>query len=165
MERTWRALLEMAADYVQPVAYPLRVIPHLRGRNEYNRACFKLDSTPLPEVPCVYVMRYKADQLLRIGTAEKGLRDRVLRGYNRPYPAGHPSTTVNHIYYEYGTWAGGAHLTNARVLHCAYDDLRRADLEVEVHPFRKDLLSWERRMLELYVQVFGVRPALNRGTN
>jgi hypothetical protein len=135
MEDRWRTSLENIRGYVQPIVYPLHVVANSRGRKEYTRACLKIDPVALPTVPCVYVMRYAAHDILRIGTAVKGLQDRVLRGYNRPYPAGHPSMTVDQVYYEYENWAGGAHLTNALGLQALTHDVRGADFEVEVYVF------------------------------
>ena len=165
MESRWRNLLEDINGYVQPVAYPLRIVSNTRGRNEFNRACLKIDHLSLPTVPCVYVMRYRAHDILRIGTADKGLQDRVQRGYNKPFYVGHPSWTEDLVYYHYQDWAGGTHLTNALVLHALTHDVRKAELEVEVYAICGGFLAWERCMLERYTEVFAVRPALNRGHN
>jgi len=166
MEKTWRKIIASTREYVKPVTYPLPLLAHSRGRNDFNRACFKIDVAGLPEEPCIYVMRHKASDILRVGVAGKGFCDRVVRGYNRPYTATHPTMTRDLIFYHWEYWAGGAHLTNAFVMFGLSRAMRKGELAVEIYTFPSaDLFTWERRMLDAYMKAFGVRPELNRGNN
>jgi hypothetical protein len=164
-ERRWRRTIEGMEGYVPPVTYPFPLVLHARARNPKHRSCFLIDPTGLPEFPCVYVMRFKQGEILRIGTAAKGLPQRVYRGYNRPFTASLATMNRQKIHDEWGEWAGGAHLTNALVLYGLHRRRRRGELQVELHAFPSDLLKWERLMLDAFVVAFGKKPALNRGLN